>query len=214
MVATLMPFRVGIVVTKDSGIMKVSELRGKRIPSGFKAAPLFGRIMAGFLANGKLSYDDVKKVPASGLRQHWDQLIERKIDAAIGAVGSGYLKLMNKKLGGIRFIPLDSSPGALARLQAILPRTSIKTVNPAKPLTGVLVPTNLMFFDYTLFAGKNVSGDSVYRVTKAMFENPEILRSSSPLWKLFKSGDMSKNQGLTYHPGAVRFYKEQGIWNQ
>lgn len=214
MVATLMPFRVGLVVTLDSGIRKVSDLRGKRIPSGFRAAPLFARMMAGFLANGKLSYNDVKNVPVSGLRQHWDLLSERKVDAVIAAAGTGYLKLMDKKLGGIRFIPLDPSPGALARMQAILPKTSIQTVHPAKPLTGMLAPTSLMFFDYTLFAGKNVSEDTAYRVTKAVFENTGALRDSSPLWKLFKSKKMSKDQGLKYHPGAVRFYKERGIWNR
>jgi hypothetical protein len=214
MVATLMQFRVGPIVAADSGIKAVSDLKGKRIPSEFKAAPLFAQIMKGFLANANLSYDDVKKVPLSGLRQHWDQLSERKIDAAIAAAGSGYINLVSKKLGGIRYLSLDSSPKALARLQNFVPGVTLKAVNPKKGLTGINKPTSLMHYDYTLFAGKDVSADVVYKVTKALYENPGDLQSSSPLWKAFKSGDMPKDQGITYHPGAIKYYKEKGVWKR
>lgn len=214
MVATLMPFRISAVVAADSGIKTVPDLKGRRVPGEFKAAPLFAQIMSGFLANGNLSYNDVKKVPVSGLRQHWDLLSERKIDVVIAAAGTGYMNLVNKKLGGILFLSLDPSPEALARLQNLLPRTSIKTVNPKKGLTGINQPTKLLHFDYTLFAGKNVSDEVVYKVTKALYENPEDLRTSSPLWRLFKSENMSKDQGIAYHPGAIKYYKENGVWTQ
>ncbi len=41
LVATMMVFRTGWLVPKNSGITKISQLRGKRIASGFKGAPLF-----------------------------------------------------------------------------------------------------------------------------------------------------------------------------
>ena len=61
--ATMMVFRVGPIVAGSSGINKLSELRGKRGPAGFKASPLFNYILGSFLANGGLSIDDMKKVP-------------------------------------------------------------------------------------------------------------------------------------------------------
>ena len=59
------------------------HLRGKRIASGFKGAPLFHYLYSGGLANGGLTYDDVKKVPFIGLRQHWNGFKQGKIDAAM-----------------------------------------------------------------------------------------------------------------------------------
>ena len=41
MVATLMPFRNGLLVANNSGMKKMADLKGKRIPFGYKAAPLF-----------------------------------------------------------------------------------------------------------------------------------------------------------------------------
>ena len=72
MVATLMPFRVGLLVAQDSDIRKVADLKGKAVPSGFRAAPLFKVLFEGFLATEKLSYGDVQQVPVSGRAQMWE----------------------------------------------------------------------------------------------------------------------------------------------
>lgn len=215
MVATLMQFRVGPLVAKDSGITAITGLKGKRGPSQFKAAPLFVELVKGALASSELSYGDIKPVPVAALVPSWKALMERKIDFAIGAAGSGFMNRINQALGGIHFVSMDASPAAQARMVKFLPGAEIKTLQPRKGLTGVNGPTNLLHFDYTLFAGKHVSDDVVYRATKAMFENKPALVESSPLWRGFTDKNMSKAQaGLTYHPGAVKFYKEKGTWNR
>jgi len=214
MVATLMPFRVGPLVGAKSSIKSVGDIKGKMVPDQFKAAPLFKQIMIAIMANSNVSYADVKGVPVSGLRQHWDQLTARKVDVAIGAVGTGYLKLMAKKLDGVRFISMDKSPAAVARMQKYMPNSWIGTVQPSKALTGIVGPTNLAFFDYMLFAGKDVSDDVVYRVTKAMAEHVDELRATSPLWKGFTAKNMAKDQHMPFHPGAVKYYKEAGTWQK
>ncbi|CAN0588936.1 unnamed protein product, partial [Laminaria digitata] len=67
--ATMMVFRVGPIVARDSGITKLSDLRGKRGPAGFKASPLFNYILGAFLANADMGIDDMNKVPVVALRQ-------------------------------------------------------------------------------------------------------------------------------------------------
>ena len=148
------------------------------------------------------------------MRQHWDQLTERKIDGVVAAAGTGYLNLMSQKLGGLKFLSLDPSPAALGRLQEYLPGTTIQTVNPAKGLTGIEGPTQLLHFDYMLFAGKDVADDVVYKVAKALYENPADLHAASPLWRSFKPANMGKDQGLAYHPGAIKLLQEKGAWSR
>ena len=209
--ATMMVFRVGPIVARSSGINKLSELRGKRGPAGFKASPLFNFILGSFLANGGLSIDDMKKVPVVALRQHWNAFKQGKIDVMIGAVGTGVLKEINVAVkGGIKYLSLDPSDAAVKRTLAVYPGSYLKIVNPAKPFTGVLAPVNVMHFDYLLWTHKGATNEVVYNVVKTMYENENDLKSSSPLWRSHSSMWMSKDQGFAIHPGSMKFYKEIG----
>lgn len=215
LVATMMVFRTGAIVPISSGITEISQVKGKRVASGFKGAPLFDYLIAAGLANGGLSFDDVKKVPAIGLRQSWNALKQGKVDMVWGAVGSGAIKDMNSNIdGGVRFLSLDTSAQAAERTQKFAPHTHFLTVKPAKPFVGILSPTNIIAFDYMLWAHKDVSNDVVATVAKAMYENEKELHDSSPLWRSHKSSEMGKDQGFDYHPGAEAFYKEVGIWKR
>lgn len=209
--ATMMVFRVGPLVARNSGINKLSDLRGKRGPAGFKAAPLFNFILGSFLANGGLSIDDMKKVPVIALRQHWNAFKQGKIDVMVGAVGTGVLKEINVAVkGGIKYLSLDPSDAAVKRTLAVYPGSYLKVVKPAKPFTGVLAPVNVLHFDYLLWTHKDASNEVVYEVVKTMYENEKDLKSSSPLWRSHSSKGMSKDQGFEIHPGAMKFYKEVG----
>ena len=210
--ATLMPFRVGPTVAVRSGIKTLDDLKGKRVPYGFKAAPLFGFIMEAFLADGGLTYTDVKKVPAVGLPQHWRMFKEDKIDVVISAAGTGAVKEMDATVpGGVRYISLDTSPAAVKRMLAIYPRSYISEVKPAKGLTGVLEPVQMLFYDYMVWGNKDVPNETMYDVVKTMYQNAQDLKETSPIWHPFNRENMAKDQGTPYHPGAVKFYKEAGL---
>jgi TRAP transporter TAXI family solute receptor len=211
----MMVFRTGLIVPANSPIMKVAQLRGKRLPSGFKGAPLFHFMFSAGLANGSVSYNDVEKVPYIGLRQHWNGFKQGKIDAAWGGIGAGHVRDMNAKIkGGVRFLSFDDSPDALKRVHKHAPHTRFLTVKPAKPFVGVMTPTNVLAFDYMLWAHKGVSNDAVSKVAKAMYENEKELHAAGPFWRSHKSKKMGKNQGWPYHPGAISFYKQVGVWKR
>lgn len=215
LLATMMTFRIGWLVPRNSNIRKVSDIRGKRTPHGFKAAPLFHFLLSAGLANGGLSYDDVNKIPAVALRQHWNMFKQGKLDVAWGGIGAGHVKDMNAKIkGGVRFLSLDASSDAAKRTLKFAPKTFILEVKPAKSLVGVLEPVNIIAFNYMLWAHKGVSDQAVHKVVKAMYDNEKELKSMSPLWRTHSSKGMSKNQGEAYHPGAIKFYKEVGNWKR
>lgn len=210
-VATMMVFRVGPIVARNSGIDKLSDLRGKRAPAGFKAAPLFNYVLGSMLANAGLSIDDMRKVPVIALRQHWDAFKQGKIDVMVGAVGTGVLKEIDVAVkGGIKYLDMDNSEEALKRTVAVYPGSYLKVVEPAKSLTGVLEPVHALHFDYLFWTHKGAPDDVVYTVTKTMYENEKFLRESSPLWRSHSSKRMSKDQGFALHPAALKFYKEVG----
>lgn len=210
LVASMMKFRIGLIVRADSDIHSVKDLKGKRLPSGYSASPLFLAILDGMLANGGLTFDDVQGVPVTGLVPGINAFKEGKIDAVIGSVGAGFVNDADAAVGGIRFISFDTSPAMAKAFADKAPRTFLSEVAPGP--TGIEKPTQIMFFDYMLWANKDVSDDVVYKVTKAMYENEKQLHSLSPLWSTHSSAGMAKDQGMPYHPGAAKFYKEVGAW--
>ncbi len=214
LVATMMKFRVSPVVPIRSGITGTPQLKGTRMAVGFKGAPLFVNIHNGALATAGLTEDDIKPVPQVGLVQHWRAFMAGKIDWAIAAVGSGFVKQMNAKIdGGVRHISLPDTPESLAAMRTWFPKTEYSVVKPAKGLTGVLEPTVFITYDYLLWASDKVSDDVAYAVTKVMHTQAAQLKEGGPLWRTYEANRrLSKPQGHPYHPGAVKYYKEAGIW--
>lgn len=214
LVTNMMKFTVSFVVPQKLGITSVTQLKGKRLAAGFKAAPLFTNIHAGGLATVGLTYNDVKKVPAVGLVQHWRMLMEGKVDGVIAAAGSGFVKQMHAKVsGGIRHISFPDTPAALKAMHKYFPKTFWSTVSPRKGLTGIVEPTNFITYDYMLWTHKGLSNDTVYKITKVMHTHATKLKEGGPLWRSYQANkNLAKQHGAPYHPGAVKYYKEAGLW--
>jgi len=215
LLANMMVFQVGILVPDRSEVKKLSDLRGMRVPAGFKSAPLFIFLMKGFLANGGLSAADVKRVPVVALRQHWNIFAQGKTDMAMAALGTGRVKELNTKIsGGIRFLSLDPDPKAVRAMVAEYPKSYLKLVQPSPKFTGVKGPVYTMNYDYTLWTNKNVSDKIARTIVETMYENEADLKAASPLWRSHSSATMAKDLGYAFHPAAEKFYKEVGIWKR
>jgi len=213
--ATIIPSRWGILVRKDSDIHTIADLKGKRIPFGHDAGPLFHHVYLGILANGGLTYDDVERFPVVLFREGWNAFKQGKVDTAVTLVGSGINNEMNATIpGGVRYIPFDDSPAARERMLKETPKTYLTMINPEPGLTGVVEPTLLAVYDYTLYASKATPDDIVYKAVKAVYENESELKEAGALFRTFDPKNMSRDQGIPYHPGAEKFYKEAGIWKR
>jgi hypothetical protein len=207
-VATLTPFVQGVIVTKNSGITSVADLKGKLIPSGYNASPLFEYFWDAFLTGSDVSRNDVTGVPVTSLPNSWQAFRQGQVDAVIAAAGSAPVREMDATIdGGIRYISLDPDDEMLA----LMPKTSIETVEPAEGLIGIEGPTGLHVYDTVLFANKDVSDDVVYAVAKALAEGEAALKASGPLWNDYSTSMIAKDHGLDYHPGAMRYYEEAGL---
>lgn len=212
-VAALTPYRVAMHVRADSKIMKIADLKGKNVSSDFNAQKTIGRIISAHLANGGLSYKDVKGIPAPNVFRQAEDFKGGKVDVLFFAMGSPQVKEAAAALGGLRVLDVDISPAAMKRIEDFLPGAYSINVSPSPATDGVTKPTNLLAFDMNLNTSAKVSDDTIYRVTKALFENKKDLMDTFPPFALFDPQMMSKIQiGIEFHPGAIRFYREVGLW--
>jgi len=213
-VSATIPFRVATFARKDSNIRTLKDLKGKRVPSGWSAQKIIGPLMRAQLANAGLTYDDVIKVPVSNVVKSANVFAEGKADVFHFVFGAGKVRETNAKVnGGIRALPFDPAPAAVAAARKHVPPAFAKLEKPSKRSVGVFEPLHVMTYWHTLQAGSHVSNEMVYKVTKVLHDKRAALLKAFPGWGGFKNTKMAINsKGLTYHPGAIKFYKENGMW--
>lgn len=210
MVAVLMPFRNNFIVRADSGIETLADLKGKRMPM-FPAGALGDHVVRGYLANAGMTVDDIVPVDVPNFPRMWASFAEGSTDVTIVVVGAGNSREFHATLGGIRYLPLDPSPEAMARLQEWLPGAYAQQLDASANIPGIDAPVHVNVFDYVLWASKDVSDEVVHAVTKALFDQAEALAASGPVWAGFEGARMALDVGSDYHPGALRFYREAGV---
>lgn len=214
-VTTLVPVWTGFYVRDGSGIKTVRDLKGKRVAGGYPAAPLPRLLTVGFLATASLTYDDVVIVPTANFDSHWTAFEDGKIDAFVGALGSGVIIKLEAATGKLRLLSFDNTPEALTGLRKGVPGAEIVSMpQNAKTIGLAEGPANVMQLHYTVFANNDVSNEIVYQVTKAIYENDAKLAATTVLWSEFNRGLMTRDFGVEYHPGAIRLYKEKGAWSR
>ncbi len=210
---TVFPLMVGIMVRADSDIKSLSDLKGRKFPTGWSNFKN-GEVLANAnLATVGLSLDDVDPVPATGLIQAADDFIAGRTEATIFAIGAPKVAEANAALGGVRFLPIDTSPKGVAAMKSIRSEYFPITAPPLPHFAGVKKPTPVVGFNMVILAGASVSEDAVYKLVKAAHGSKKAFVAGHPSFNAFNPKRMAVKYGsLKYHPGAIRFYKEKGIW--
>lgn len=211
---TVFPFKVGIIVRNDSDIKTVADLKGKRIGTEWTGFRQGIALWNGLLANGGLSLDDVDPVPTTDLLRAADDFKSGKSDAFMFAVGGPKVAEAHASIeGGVRFVNMDPSPEAVKRMQAVRHEYHIAPQKPAPHLAGIVGPTNLMQYYIVVLTNKNAKDDLVYKMVKTAHANKAAMVAGHPSFNAFTQEGMAvQHDRLDYHPGAIKFFKEVGIW--
>ncbi|MEM9552107.1 MAG: TAXI family TRAP transporter solute-binding subunit [Pseudomonadota bacterium] len=211
MVATLMPFRHAYIVRRDSGIDSIADLKGKRAPV-FADGALGDYVTRAYLATEGMTTDDVSGVQVPNFPRMWNSFGEGSTDVTIVVVGAANSREFDATLG-IKYLSFDDSEDALTAQREWLPQSYQQTLDTDSGIPGILGPTNIMAYDYTLFAAASTPDDMVYKVVEAIWNKQEELLANGPFWNGFSTDVMAKDVGVEYHPGAIKFYQEKGQWS-
>jgi hypothetical protein len=214
MAFTVFPFRVGIIVRNNSDIKTVADLKGKRIGSGWTGFRQGIALWDGLLANAGLSLKDTTPVPTTDLLRAADDFKSGKSDAFMFAAGGPKVAEANASIdGGVRFLNMDDSSKAVAQMQKVRQEYSVAPQQPAPHLAGVMGPTNLMQYYIVVLTNKDTPEDLVYKVVKTAHANKAAMVAGHPSFNAFTQDGMAvPHKRIQYHPGAIKFFKEAGVW--
>ena len=72
---------------------------------------------------------------------------------------------------------------------------------------------DVMTYDYVILTSLLTEDDAVYELTKVVYEQGvKSGKMVGPLASFKQEAMLKESNDIDYHPGAIRFYKEIGIW--
>ncbi len=210
----LRPLTLGMFVRKDSGINTYADLKGKRLPSGWNAFPSSRDYLAALLATANLTMKDVAGVPVPDLVRSVEDFKEGKNDGTVVAVEAPMVREADSAVGGLKYLSVAEGPAALAAVKSVDPNFFIATVMPGPRAVGVMGPTRVLAFDIVITTSDRVPDSVVAAVVKTVHDHRDDLIKAHASFAAFHPENMAKPSGaLQYHPGAIAYYKEIGLWH-
>lgn len=218
-VGTMFPLTTGLMASCDMGIKTVADLKAKasklRIASEYISSTIIPFYIGGGLANAGVKYDDFKKVPVASFVAGINALGDGLVDVALVSLNSGAGKQASVKLkskGGLCYISLDNSEKGIAAFKGFLPAGSIVSMKQNKNINGLQgAGANLMRIPWMMLTSADTSEDLVYKMTKTIAEGKEALKASFGAFGRANSAKMAPANAVSYHAGALKYYKEAGI---
>lgn len=197
----------------DSGLTKFVDIKGKRVCLGASAKTWAFTLY--YLEAHGMTPKDVTLVWA-GFSDAHRQLGDKVLDAVNSGTGAGVLYPASQEIMATRkIVPLEFDPKAIEKILEHYPYTARGTIS--KDVLG----TNKDFetFDYgrmSFMTYEEMNEETVYRIAKALHKNLKKLAGQDPYWKeaFDRPEILVREMGIPFHPGAIRYWKEAGLWKK
>lgn len=210
-VMTLAPNIALFITPKNSGVKSLSDLKGKRVVVG-PAGAGFEYFLQPILKAHGVTYDDFTPLHNTQAGTV-DMLADGSAAAAFlgGAVPTASITQASASQD-IHFIPFEES--AKQNLFENYPFFFAATI-----------PANTYRGQTEAFAGMNVGSmhfitrasldeDTVYNFTKTLYEHRADVAQKHPAGKAINPKNIIRDTGTPFHPGAIKYFKEIGIWSK
>ena len=200
-----------LVTLADTGITDVAQLKGHVISmgaAGSGTATLGYRILE---AAGLNTKSDIR-TQSLGVAQSVDALKDGKIDAFFwngGLPTASVLDLVNTPRIRARFLStegtlpqLEKTYGPSLYYRAIIPKGMYQQ-DADIPVVGVAV---------LLVVSETMAEDLAHDITRVLFEKQPELATIHPQAKVLSLKTATTGSPIPFHPGAIRYYRDQQAW--
>ncbi len=201
-----------VVAAKDSGVKTVADLKGKRV-AWVIGAPSLNQNITAILAFANLTWDDVKRVDFGGFGAAMDGVINGQADAAFTSSISGKAYQLAKSPRGIVYPVISHQDKAgWARMSSTAPFFFPFMGSEGADLDKDHKVESASYPYPILMAYDKQDANAVYAMTKAMVETYDDYKDSAPGNVGWAVERQNFAWVIPYHDGAIRFWKEKGLW--
>jgi hypothetical protein len=209
-VFSLHPEIVTLVASDDSGIRSLADLKGKRVNLGNPGSGTRGNAMqvlqaAGIDPESDLQAESLKASDAPKMIQ------DNRIDAFFFTVGhpSGAIQEATAGKRKVRFVPITGMEKLLSEhtyyTTATIPKKKLY------PMAAGEEDVPSISMVTTVVTSDRVSVETVYAVTREVFENLDTFQSLHPALASLTPERMLEGRTAPLHPGAEKYFREAGL---
>ena len=203
-----------LVTRADSGIRTLADLKGKRVSTGAAGSGTEVTALRILEAAGLDPDKDVQR-EFLGVQESADALRDGRIDAFFwsGGYPTGAVSdLANTPGLDIYLVPMgDVVDDLVQKYGAVYVEDSF----PAGAYSGdVKEDTPTVAVPNYLLVPASMDEQRAYDILKTLFEHKAELVAVHPEAEKLTLENAVTGQVVEYHPGAIRYYQEQGAWNR
>jgi hypothetical protein len=215
-VAMIMPLREAIFVRKDSDIMSIADLKGRPMVDGYTAQNTILPQLDAIYATAGMTRADMQPVQVPSVVAGADAFMAGESVGFIFAHGAGKVREADAAVGGLRALPIENTPENEAAIKEHWPVGYLVQMGPSPAAPGVLEDGWFIAYPQIVFTNAGVPDDLVYEMAKVIHDSKEGLAATFPPFNAFNPdedmvGDTAPGE---YHPGAIRYFEEIGLWNE
>lgn len=204
-VATLYQEQVQIV-TCDPNIKTVADLAGKTVSVGAANSGVYFNAID-VLSAYDLTLDDITPVYQS-FADSADSLKDEKIDAAFIVAGAPTTAITDLSTTKTAYL-VSMDEEHVQKLIETSPYYA-EAIIPAD-VYGLETDTTTVSVGAVVLASNYISEDAIYNFTKSLFDGKENNSEAHAKYDELTLDGAVAMSGVPYHPGAAKYYEEQGI---
>ncbi len=197
-------------VKNDPSINSIKDLKGKKLaiglPPGNASAYLVQKV---FDYYGWQVGKDYISLPEESSDTATQDVIAGRADATIGALG-GSKTLQSITTGKVKFIAFDDAQMVQSLTSKVPGLFSFQVAAGSYP--GIDRDCTVLGAKSFVCTYDTATENDIYTITKIIAEHSPETFSIGTLMKQYSKDRMAVPYTVPYHPGAIKYYKEAGLW--
>jgi TRAP transporter TAXI family solute receptor len=204
-IAALYPSYIQIAALKGSGIRTLADLKGKRLSVG---APKSGTELncRAVIAAGGMTYSSLARVEYLPFDVSIEMMRAGRLDASLQSAGLG-LSGIRELADSTDIVMVEIPKVVVDRLGAPYGAATI----PAGTYRGQTAAVATASIPNYLVTRADLSADTVYAMTKGLFEHVGELAEAHPAARAIELRRGLEGMPIPLHPGAQRYYRQVGL---
>lgn len=206
-VATLYPLYFQLMVLADAGISSFKDLKGKHFATAVRGNT-GEQVSRHVLKVSGLGYDDVKWSFSNNYTDIVEQMKDNRVHAL--TVGTGIPSGPILDLASARDIKVLDMAGIYEDMKKINPAYKLATI-PKGTYPKQDEDIQVISYYTHIIAACSLAEETIYKMTAALASGKDAMAAIQKDISSLTPQIMAQRIGVPFHPGAARWYKEQGI---
>ena len=210
--AVLYPNYTHVVTVEGSGIERLADLRGKVVSTGSAGSGTEITAFRVLRAAGLDPDRDIRR-QALSVNASVDAIKDDKIDAFFWSGGLPTASVLDLASTAGLTAKLIANDEVIPSLQSAWgPSLYRRTVMPKGSYPGQQADVGVVAIDIALVVDAEMDEQLAYDVTRTLFDRKSDLVAIHPEARHLSPDLATAGSPAPFHPGAIRYYQERGVW--